>query len=272
MIGVCINSGLCNRLFQIAYGYSLAKQHGLQFRLETWNSINRHSTQSYDWLLQRIMQLPNYYNTQPTYSMLVQEGYNDFTTYVDRYSTSMQTNNVLLYGYFQNEKYFKEYRTDILELLKEPKFINDKLQNQYASLLPLLNDTYFLHIRLGDYVNHDKHWIVLEDYYLKALREIPHTAPVLVFTNDWAELPNLYPKLYSYLQTINHIAVQDPDEVTCLYLMARCKKGGICGNSTFGWWGAWLNTNETKKVYFPSRWVTGEEFICDIYPEGSIKI
>jgi hypothetical protein len=39
--------------------------------------------------------------------------------------------------------------------------------------------------------------------------------------------------------------------------MSKCKKGGICANSSFSWWGSWLNKNESKKVFMPSEWVNG---------------
>jgi len=94
----------------------------------------------------------------------------------------------------------------------------------------------------------------------------------MIFCNDLNNLPHIYPKLFNYLQTINHILIKDPDEVINLYLMSRCKLGGICSNSTFGWWGAWLNQNPDKKVFFPSQWMADKNFKTDIYPEKSIVI
>jgi hypothetical protein len=48
--------------------------------------------------------------------------------------------------------------------------------------------------------------------------------------------------------------VEDENEINSLYLMSLCNLGGICGNSTFAWWGAYLNNNVNKKIYFPNRW------------------
>jgi hypothetical protein len=43
------------------------------------------------------------------------------------------------------------------------------------------------------------------------------------------------------------------DEITSLWLMSLCNLGGICANSTFSWWGGWLNPNHKKQIFFPSR-------------------
>jgi beta-lactamase class D len=53
--------------------------------------------------------------------------------------------------------------------------------------------------------------------------------------------------------------------------MKRCDKGGICSNSTFGWWAGWLNTNENKRLYMPSKWIN-IEVNNDIYPENAIIV
>ena len=61
------------------------------------------------------------------------------------------------------------------------------------------------------------------------------------------------------------------NELETLYFMAKCRKGGICANSTFSWWGSYLNTNSKKLVTFPNQWFNNDWNI-DIYPKGSIII
>ena len=130
-----------------------------------------------------------------------------------------------------------------------------------------LEDGIFLHVRLGDYVGHYKHWVHLEKYYLTVLQEIPLEYPIFLFTNSWQNLPIVYPRLHAYLQERKHICIRDTDEVRCLYLMSRCRRGGICANSTYGWWAGWLNTNPEKVVYMPAQWMVDVGFKCSIYPE-----
>lgn len=268
MIGVNIVAGLCNRLFQMAYAYSMAKKYNLQFRLENWQTTSHHSPDTYEWLIQRFIKLPNYCIEGVHYNREIKEEGADFTTYKERYDPCMHTDNVWLYGFFQNEKYFREYRTDILELFKEPEFVSEYITKHYGQLLSLLEKSYFLHIRLGDYVGHCKHWIHLENYYLQVLKMIGEH-PLVIFTNDWSRLAIVYPRLVEYLKERFHICIREQNEVVCLYMMARCGKGGICGNSTFGWWGSWLNGRTDKEVYFPEQWLANKGFVCDIYPEGA---
>lgn len=268
MIGVNICAGLCNRMFQMAYAYSLAKKHGLRFRFENWQRASHHSMNVYAWLIERFMQLPNYYQEAVEYQYEITEAGDDFTSYIDRYDPRMQVDNVWIHGFFQNEKYFIDYRKELLDLFKEPDFIRACIQEKYGELLSLMEQSYFLHVRLGDYVGHYKHWVHLENYYLQVLDRIGEH-PLVVFCNDWGRLLQVYPVLGRCLQGRLHVCIQERDEVVCLYMMSRCKKGGICGNSTFGWWGAWLNEEEGKEVYFPGQWMTKKEFVCDIYPAGA---
>lgn len=271
MIGIEIVAGLCNRMFQFAYAYSISRKHNLEFRLENWERRSHHSPQIYEWLIQRFTNLPNYVPSPVTYTQEIKEEPLLFTHYTDHYTPDMVTTPIKIYGFFQNENYFKEYRSDLLKLFKEPEFITEHINKNYKVVLPYLEKGYFLHIRLGDYVRHPKHWVHLEKYYINALETVSEN-PIIVFTNDWKSLPRVYPSLYQYLQTRTHICVRDYDEVVSLYLMSRCKLGGICCNSTFGWWGGWLNTNPNKKLYFPSQWLSDSSFKSDIYPEGSIVV
>jgi hypothetical protein len=105
----------------------------------------------------------------------------------------------------------------------------------------------FLHIRGGDYVNHWLHDVGLSTYYRRAVQQFPAGTHFYVFTNDVS-----YAKTIPVLQTISHTFVEEPDEVRALWTLARCRDGGICANSTFSWWGAYLNPDRT--LVLPSKW------------------
>jgi hypothetical protein len=107
----------------------------------------------------------------------------------------------------------------------------------------------FLHIRGGDYVDHWLHDVRLSAYYERAVQQFPPGTHFYVFTNDVS-----YAKTIPILQTISHTFVEEPDEVRALWTLAWCRDGGICANSTFSWWGAFLNPGRT--LVLPSKWFT----------------
>lgn len=270
MIGVNIVAGFCNRIFQMVFAYCFAKQHGIQFRIENWQQRNHHSPQIYEWLVERFTKQPNYCHNDVSYSHEFKEPGDQFMDHIDiiQYIPDPTKNDIIMYGFFQNENYFKPYQNDIINLLKEPIHITQRIESLYTSVLPLLDSAYFLHVRLGDYLGLPKHWIHLENYYDQALKYIPNDAPIFVFSNFPKDIPKFYPKLLSERK---YYIVHDPDELVHFYLMIRCKKGGICANSTFGWWAGWLNTNPEKQIYMPSKWINGITE-TNIYPEGAIII
>jgi hypothetical protein len=66
-----------------------------------------------------------------------------------------------------------------------------------------------------------------------------------VFTNDKA-----YALQHEFLKDIDHEFV-DANELESLVLMSECR-AGICANSSFSWWGAYLNPN--RPICLPSKW------------------
>ena len=252
MIGVYLEGGLCNRLFQLAFAYAFSKKHDLNFKIEGWKTHTHHSKQLYEWLIERFIALQNYEKKEIIYyQQQFKEFYEEYSDYrppsINRYE------NVFIRGFFQNEKYFIEYKDEILELFKEPEDI--KILIEGSKYKPYLENAYFLHIRLGDYVNCKKHWIDLEKYYINALSQIEDDAIIFIFSNFPNDIQTHYKSLIPHLHKRNIVIVTETDEVFNLYLMSKCKKGGICANSSFSWWGSWLNKNENKKVFMPSKWI-----------------
>jgi hypothetical protein len=261
MIGVYLEGELCNRLFQLAFAYSFAKKHKTDLRIEGWNTYTHHSTEIYTWLIERFMALTNY-DKRPLiqYHAQFTEGYQDYSTFCPPHINTEA--DIFIRGFFQNEKYFVEYRDEILELFKEPEHIGSLIES--SKYKPYLEDAYFLHIRLGDYVDSKKHWVNLEKYYINALSQIENDAIIFIFSNFPNDIQKYYNALVPHLHSRNIIVVQETDEVFNLFLMSKCKKGGICANSSFSWWGSWLNKNESKKVFMPSEWVN--ELPTNVHP------
>jgi len=150
-----------------------------------------------------------------------------------------------LNGLFQNEKYFVNYRDEILNLFEidddSLNFINDNYGN-------LLNeDTCSLHVRRGDYLFVSNILPVLDvDYYKKSVDEMGNDKLYVICSNDinWCKHNLGFIKNKIFVTKQPHID---------LYLMSMCKNN-IIGNSSFSWWSAWLNKNDNKKVIGPEIW------------------
>jgi hypothetical protein len=79
-----------------------------------------------------------------------------------------------------------------------------------------------------------------------------------------------YCKTFAGFKKINKTFIDLPALET-LYLMSLCEKGGICGNSTFSWWGSYLNKSSQKVVTFPGKWLKNT-WKNDIYYNDSVVI
>lgn len=122
-----------------------------------------------------------------------------------------------------------------------------------------------IHIRKGDYLNKefsDLNVIKTLDYYYKAI-EIIHQSvnntKFFIFTDDlkWV-------KANFKLDGAEYVEGNSGNEAYLdMYLMSECKHNIIC-NSTFSWWGAYLNKNHNKIVIAPSEWTTNysSSYIC----------
>lgn len=149
-----------------------------------------------------------------------------------------------LHGYFQTEKYFKEYREDLLNEFKFKSDINDSATN----IKNLLGDEVIsVHMRIGDYAFlTDKHPICNEKYYEKAFEYLPKNKTILLFSDNLDIAYNTIKKFSDKIKM-----PQTNNDFIDLCLMSKCEYH-LIANSSFSWWGAWLSN--TKKVIAPSLW------------------
>jgi hypothetical protein len=94
------------------------------------------------------------------------------------------------------------------------------------------------------------HYVDLDYYYSQAIQQFPG-AHFAVFTNDIA-----YAKSKRWLQDVPHTFIEE-NEIDSLLLMSKCA-GGICANSSFSWWGAYLTPN--RKITLPEEWILTPAF------------
>ncbi|MGQ4003439.1 alpha-1,2-fucosyltransferase [Francisellaceae bacterium CB52] len=172
-------------------------------------------------------------------------------------------------GYWQSEKYFKNVENHLREHfefpeldLKGKELLND-LENK---------NTVSIHIRRGDYINHPDHGGICDQaYYQKAIKHFNQNIDnchFMIFSNDidWCK-ENIVTKSVSYVDwNAGENSYRD------MHLMSLCKHN-IIANSSFSWWGAWLNKNPDRIVIAPSKWLNSEQINqTDICPDDWIRI
>ncbi len=161
--------------------------------------------------------------------------------------------NYVLMDYFFTDFFFKHYKADILHDLtfRQPmNEVNQAIANRIATL-----EAVSVHIRRGDYLSNanaaQTFAIVPQTYYTQAMaymRERVNNPKFFVFSDDIAWCKTFLDDTCEFVD-INHGA----DSYNDMRLMSMCKHN-IIANSTFSWWGAWLNTNPQKIVIAPKVW------------------
>jgi hypothetical protein len=290
MVIIQLSGGLGNQLFQYAYGKARAIEMGVDLKLDLSFYEN------YDWheyslapfnikaniasvneieeiikldqkitnkVLTKIFKRPNHF---------IQEGNLLFDP---RYLRIRR--NSFVKGYWQSEKYFsanKKLILDEFEIKVSPSYLNQRV----ISDISRENSSVSLHIRRGNYVNIESvnkvHGVVSLDYYYKAIKIIE--AKILdpkffVFSDDidWVKSNFKIDNRVSYID-IN----DDKHDYEDLRLMSLCKHN-IIANSTFSWWGAYLNRYIGKIVIAPDRWFvedTKNVESRDIVPSNWIRL
>lgn len=187
----------------------------------------------------------------------------------------LKKDNAYISGYFQSEKYFLDIKDEVIKSFS----FNENTKKSGMDLLAqngvtLDGETVSVHIRRGDYLKFPGVYgnICTEDYYDRAIKYICEQVSnprFLIFSNDTAwceEWVKKYPELDMRL-------IKGTDEDTGyidMYLMSLCKHN-IVANSSFSWWGAYLNRNSEKLVIAPKKWLNNHDE-TDIYTEEMIRI
>lgn len=184
-----------------------------------------------------------------------------------------QTGNLYLIGYWQTENYF----IDIKPILQREfiiKYPRDERNEQYARMIRSCNSI-SLHVRRGDYIYnpHTNYYHGTCDltYYDRCIDYIarkvkkPH---FFIFSDDSTWVKDNLKVKYSATIVDHNGNLQNYEDI---FLMSQCKHN-IIANSSFSWWGAWLNQNTEKIVCAPKRWFNNAPVdTSDLIPRGWIK-
>lgn len=258
MIITKIQGGLGNQMFQYAYGKHLATK----YKKKLYCDINFYQYQSL-----RNFSLQDFENIDLDTS--VDNIKVDFPIYkIDdnfNYKEIPEPNNGGYYldGYWQSEKYFKESEFIIREDFKP----NEETLSKLLRTPFIDSNTISLHIRRTDYVtSNGYHPVQPIEYYQNAVEKIGEYDYIFVFSDDihWCK---------ENLNFKNMIFIDGFTDIEDLHLMSMCKNN-IIANSSFSWWGAWLNSNPNKIVIAPNKWFGDRANLneSDIIPINWIRL
>lgn len=172
-------------------------------------------------------------------------------------------------GYWQNPAYFEDIRPLLLEkfsLKKKSATFND-INSKIES-----SESASLHVRRGDYAHNPEtnkvHGTCTLEYYLKAIERIEESGKKqwFVFSDDleWCR------EQFSYLENV--IFAKSENDAEDMILMSHCKHN-VIANSSFSWWGAWLNQNPDKTVVAPMKWLNATTLNPEpLFPKTWIRI
>ena len=232
--------GLGNLLFEIANAYSFGLRYNLKCKFDFNHSLPNQGTKVdnyYDNILKKV-QFNNF--DKSNFKIIDQKRFE-----YDKYSYT--GGDICFNGHFHSYKYFEEYESEIKNLFECPIETKEYILKKYGKLLD--KRTASIHIRRGDYVQFfSKDYIILDKaYYERALDTLSNQfETVFVFSDDieWCK---------ESFDGGNFVFIENEKDYIDLYLMSMCDHN-IISNSSFSWWGAWLNQNKEKIVIAPKQW------------------
>jgi hypothetical protein len=219
---------LGNQLFQIASTIGIARTNGMQPVFPEW-TYEKYFRRKPPKATPRDSNLPEVLERSFSYHPLVLSG------------------SCVIDGYFQSERYFRQHSNEIVAQFS--------LRQEYFAEVERLFAAYgfpdcSMHVRRGDYVGNAGLYDLGESaYYPRALSRLAPRARILCFSDDphWCRAKFSDPRI-SF--------VEPHDDILDLFLFSRCQTN-IISNSTYSWWGAWLNPRCDAAVFAPDRWFAG---------------
>ena len=168
-----------------------------------------------------------------------------------------------IWGYWQDERYFKGIESKVRTTFQFRGIdeFNMAIAHEMKS-----KDSISFHVRRGDYAAFGMN-LIGDDYYQKAIKYIKRmieTPFFYIFSDDVSVAKNLADKMGISYKLISHN--MGDESYKDMFLMSQCKHN-ILANSSFSWWGAWLNGNDKKIVIAPKEWNAANP-ICHPQADG----
>lgn len=272
---IVFNGGLGNQMFQYAFYIRLKKEHPLSlFLFDIEKAQCNHFGYELDkvFYIDSIKQARNYRRLKRHWPKIE----TSFHTIKQENSLKYSSKPFLSHyfgtiyeGFWQSEKFFLPVAPIVRNDFSFQEDILNKKTKEVSALLNNSNSV-SVHIRRGDYLQHTGVFgLCSKEYYEKAIYYIKEkvSTPFFVFFSDdieWVK-NNIKCENAIYISWNN-----GEDSWQDMYLMSQCQHN-IIANSSFSWWGAWLNNNPQKIVIAPKQWfLTSNNY--DIIPESWEKL
>lgn len=281
MIIVKLMGGLGNQMFQYATALSVAKRNRSQLLVDKTSFDNMHpndTPRTYDLGvfnisakiasdsdLSKIRESDEQYGIKDKIKRrLVKSGplwkivepNASYYSYIER-----APNNSYLVGWWQNEKYFKEFRSSILKEFSPKNPLTDYTQ-KILEQIKSSPTTVSLHVRRSDYVINKHanlfHGLASVEYYKNAIDYFTSRfdSPLFVVVSDdikWCKSSLTMPANCIFVEP-----QKNRHDYEDMMIMKACDHA-VIANSSFSWWGAWLSENPSQIVIAPSVWFQDEK-------------
>ena len=256
MVTCTLMGGLGNYMFQIATTYNIALKNNdeMFFRMSDCHQVHKNIRTYTDNIFKKINFIDD--NNIKIDNVFIEKEFN--------YSPIEYNKNLRIYGYFQSDKYFNKNSEKVKLLFGVDENSKKIIFDKYGEILK--RQTCSIHVRRGDYIRLSEYHNILDiQYYTDAINLFDKQTLFLVFSDDieWCK-ENFIGDNFMFIDgNLDYID---------LWLMSMCDNN-IIANSTFSWWGAFLNNNKSKKVIAPKVWFGNANkhlIIDDLYPESWI--
>ncbi len=239
MVYTTLTDRIGNNLFQIATGASLAHRNNSDYvvciseiDVPDGISLSRYIEQFRENIFRKVTFREGIPKDSIEY---IQPGF--------EYSEIKYFDKIRLSGYFQSEKFFEK---DFVRELFSIDEVNDNyIKKTYGHLFK--EEIISINVRRGDYLTRPLRQPICEmPYFRRAISYLGKNKRYLIISDDidWCKRKFIGD---------NFFFIDDEPPVIDLYLQTFCTHN-IISNSTFSWWGAWLNPNPNKIVIAPKKW------------------
>ena len=285
---VRLQGGLGNQMFQYTFGRALSMRSGMELYLDP-SSLNLKKNRGYQldaFTLsakfadpEKIQSLitPHFAIRKKLWKVLkIPFKYAD-THILEKdfpYDKDIASRKTSAYfdGYWQTEKYFSDCKEFIR---RDFSFRDEEVLRRHVQYEEVLNsNSVSIHIRRGDYVKNPKYrkrlYVCKLEYYKNAMKFLAERFENLTFyiasdDHEWVK--------HNFVLSKQVRLIESENALSDFYIMSRCRHN-IISNSSFSWWAAWLNPNESKQVLAPDIWFNpcAKIDFRDIVPDSWVKI